>query len=57
LKSPIGQEFYDYVDKLIKQAQEHGVISRDLAPEEAGDVFLAILKVIVTEWFKEKRRI
>lgn len=55
-KSPIGQEFYDYVDKLIKQAQDRGVISRDLAPEQAGDVFLAILKVIVTEWFKGEEK-
>ena len=55
LKSSTGQQFHEYVVKLIKQAQEEGAISRDFDPEQVGDVFSAILKTIVIEWFRKEK--
>ncbi|MDD5669165.1 MAG: TetR/AcrR family transcriptional regulator [Candidatus Omnitrophica bacterium] len=55
LKSPTGQQLHEYTTKLIKQAQEEHIISRDFDPKQVNTVFVAILKTIVLEWFKEEK--
>ena len=54
-KSPTGQQFQEYITKLIMQAQEERVISGDLDPRQVRDVFVAIFKTVVLEWLKEKK--
>lgn len=52
LKSSISQQFKSYTERLIKQAQDQGVISRDFSSRQATEVFFAILKTVVVEWLK-----
>ncbi len=55
LKSPTGKQLQKYITKLIIQAQEERVISRDLAPGQVRDVFLAIIKTLILERLAEKK--
>ncbi|MDD5568310.1 MAG: TetR/AcrR family transcriptional regulator [Candidatus Omnitrophica bacterium] len=53
LKSTTTRQFQEYAEKLIKQAQEQKVISGDFDSKQVKDVFFAIQKTIVLNWFKE----
>ena len=53
LKSSTGQQLQEYITKLIIQAQEEQVISRDLDPGQVRDVFIAIIKTLILEWLAE----
>jgi AcrR family transcriptional regulator len=55
LKSPTGQQLQEYITKLIIQAQEERVISRDLDPRQATDVFIAIFKTVILAWLQDKK--
>jgi len=53
LKSTTTRQFQEYAEKLIKQAQEQKVISGDFDSKQVKDVFFAIQKTVVLNWFKE----
>lgn len=55
LKTPVGRQLQEHVLKLILQARKERLISRDLDPGQARDVFVAILKTVVLEWLNNNK--
>jgi AcrR family transcriptional regulator len=54
-RSPTGRQFHEHAVNLIRQAQDEGEISRDFDPGQIGEVFSAIQKTIVLDWFKKDK--
>lgn len=54
LKSRTGLQMQEYTTRLLKEAQEQGVVSRDFDAEQIAEVFTSIIKTIIQRWLEEK---
>jgi len=45
----------EYARRILEEAQEQGVVSKDFDTKQLAEVFIAIIKTILLNWLQEKK--